>query len=169
MGKLVSLLKETDLFYNLSQTQLELVESLCEEIMVPAGKLVFPENSNENELYIILDGAVDIVINPMLVSVDQKNPVEPQLIATLFRGQSFGEIALVDEGVRTASARSSDDSTRLLRIPRQQFLLLCNTYPELGYRVFFNLASDLAQKIRNADLKLREVMLYAKPSNGPTK
>ena len=33
---------------------------------------------------------------------------------------------------------------------------LCEAYPQLGYRLMHNLAADLAMKIRNTDLRIRE-------------
>ena len=76
------------------------------------------------------------------------------------RGQSFGEIALVDEGLRSATARAAQNDTRLLLIPRDKIIMLCETYPQLGYRLMYNLAMDLAMKIRNSDLRIREQLLY---------
>jgi hypothetical protein len=32
----------------------------------------------------------------------------------------------------------------------------------LGYRLMYNLAADLAMKIRNTDLRIRETLLYGK-------
>lgn len=161
MGKFISFLKESDLFFNLTNAQLELVENLCEEKVFQSGDIVFEENSREKELYLIMRGEVQILVNPRIVS---PNPIDVQtdskVIALLRRGQSFGEIALVDEGVRSASAHASENNTHLLRIPRNKFILLCNMYPELGYRVMFNLAVDLSQKIRNADMQIREALLY---------
>jgi CRP-like cAMP-binding protein len=160
MGKYISFLHESDLFYNLTATQLELVDSLCEERIFEEGDFIFEENSRETELYLIINGSIQILVNPTLVSPRPEGVHEPVIIATLRRGQSFGEIALVDEGVRTASARAAEKRTRLLRLQRNRLMLLCNTYPELGYRVMFNLASDLALKMRNTDLKIREILLY---------
>lgn len=37
---------------------------------------------------------------------------------------------------------------------------MCNTYPQLGYRLMKNLAADLALKIRNTDMRIREELLY---------
>lgn len=75
-------------------------------------------------------------------------------------GQSFGEVALVDEGLRSASARAAQKETRLLVIQRDKLIMLCETYPQLGYRLMYNLAADLAMKIRNTDLRIREQLLY---------
>jgi hypothetical protein len=39
-------------------------------------------------------------------------------------------------------------------------MMLCETYPQLGYRLMYNLAADLAMKIRNNGLQIREQLLY---------
>jgi hypothetical protein len=38
-------------------------------------------------------------------------------------------------------------------------MLLCDTYPELGYKLMKNLAADLALKMRNTDLTVRNYQL----------
>jgi len=162
MGKYTDFLRDTDLFYNLTPTQLELIENICEERIYQAGETIFEENAHENELYIIYRGQVEISVSPSLVAPHMSTEVHSESVAKLLRGQSFGEVALVDEGIRTGTAKAREKNTILLRIPRQKLIMLCNTYPELGYRVMYNLAADLAGKIRNADLKIREVLLYQK-------
>lgn len=162
MGKYTNFLRDTDLFYNLTPTQLELIENICEEHVYQAGETIFEENSRENELYIVYRGQVEISVNPSLIAPRMRTEVHPEPVAKLLRGQSFGEVALVDEGIRTGTAKAREKNTILLRIPRQKLIMLCSTYPELGYRVMYNLAADLAGKIRNADLKIREVLMYRK-------
>jgi CRP-like cAMP-binding protein len=83
-------------------------------------------------------------------------------IATLRRGQSFGEVALVDQGLRSALARCSQPDTVLIAIERDKLMLLCNNYPLLGYRLMRNLAADLAMKIRNTDLQVREFLTWTR-------
>lgn len=162
MGKYINFLKESDLFFDLTNEQLLMIETLCDEQSFKKGDMVFSENTREGELYLVMDGMVEILVNPNLVSSRPEQGTKPSAIALLRRGQSFGEIALVDEGIRSASAIAGEDHTRLLRIPREQFLSLCKSKPELGYKVMYNLSMDLAQKIRNADLQIREALLYQK-------
>jgi len=38
-------------------------------------------------------------------------------------------------------------------------MLLCESYPDLGYKLMKNLAADLAFKIRNTDLNVRQLQL----------
>jgi CRP-like cAMP-binding protein len=160
MNNLVNFLKQSDIFYQFTPTQLELVANLCQEVAFNAGDLIFQENSSSKELYVIAQGEVDILINRGMGNTEKKE----NAVARLRRGQSFGEVALVDEGLRSASARASQKDTRLLIIQREKLIILCETYPQLGYRLMYNLAGDLAMKIRNTDLRIREQLLY-KPSD----
>lgn len=157
---LINFLKQCDIFYKLTTTQLELVTNLCQEVVFQEGDTIFRENSEGKELYIIAQGEVDILINPALVGSPADGEQQETVISTMRRGQSFGEIALVDEGLRSATARAKQKDTRLLVIPRDKIIMLCETYPPLGYRLMNNLAADLAMKIRNADLRIREKLLY---------
>jgi len=109
---------------------------------------------------VIAQDEVDILINRGIGNTEKKETA----VARLRRGQSFGEVALVDEGLRSASARASQKDTRLLIIQREKLIILCETYPQLGYRLIYNLDADLAMKIRNTKLRIREQLLY-KPTD----
>lgn len=156
---IVNFLKQCDIFYQFTPTQLELVANVCQEATFQKDDLIFKENSGSKELYVVVKGEVDIVVDPSLVGTMQEG-MENRVIATMRRGQSFGEVALVDEGLRSASACASQPDTRLLIIPRDKLVMLCDTYPQLGYRLMYNLAADLAMKMRNTDLRIREQLLY---------
>jgi CRP-like cAMP-binding protein len=160
MSNIVNYLKQSDIFYQFTPTQLEMVANLCQEVVFQAGETIFKENSGSKELYVIAQGEVEISINPSTVGSSLEKKTTDSVIATLRRGQSFGEVALVDEGLRSASACAAQKETRLLVISRDKLIMLCETYPQLGYRLMYNLAADLAMKIRNTDLRIREQLLY---------
>ena len=161
MSDLTNFLKQADIFYQFTPTQLEMLANLCEERTYAMGEIILEEGTSSKELYVITHGEVEIQVNPAVVGgPESKNDMVT--IATLRRGQSFGEIALVDEGLRSASVRAAQKNTRLLILERARVMLLCETYPQLGYRLMYNLAADLALKIRNADLRIRETLIYGK-------
>lgn len=159
---IAGVLNQADIFYDFTPDQLKLVSSICLEKHFGLGQIIFQENSASDELYLIARGEVEILIDPALVSDRLDAPSQPTTIATLRRGQSFGEVALVDQGLRSASARSAHQDTSLLIIPQGKLMALCEADTELGYRLMKNLAADLALKIRNTDLKIREKLLYAR-------
>jgi CRP/FNR family cyclic AMP-dependent transcriptional regulator len=155
----VNVLKRTDIFYDLGPEQLEMVAGLCTEVHFRTGEMIFEEQSASDELYIIARGTVEILVDPSIIEAAPSSP-RPVTIDTMRAGQSFGEIALVDQGLRSAGARSASEDTRLLVLPRAKLLNLCDTYTDLGYRVMRNLAADLALKMRGADLTIREQLLW---------
>lgn len=156
----VPILSQADIFEELTSTQLELIGSICQERHYQADDVLFEENTPGDEMYIIASGEVQIQVDPSLI--DSTESTGSMTIATLRRGQSFGEVALVDEGLRSASARCSQQDTHLIVIPREKLMLLCDTYPQLGYRLMRNLAADLAMKIRHTDLQVREQITWSK-------
>lgn len=155
-----SILSHADIFDELTSTQLELVSSICDERHYQASDVIFEENTVGNEMYVISSGAVDIQVDPALIG--SENTQGSFTIATFRRGQVFGEVALVDEGLRSASAHCSQNDTHLVVIPRERLMLLCDQYPTLGYKLMRNLAADLAMKIRNTDLQVREQLTWSR-------
>lgn len=159
MSDLSNILKQSDIFFQLTAAQLQLVAGICQERTFDTGETILEEGAKSKELYVIAQGEVEILVNPAIVG-GPESPKGLVTIATLRRGQSFGEIALVDEGVRSATVRAAQKETRLLALPREAWIKLCETHPELGYQLMYNLAVDLATKMRNTDLRLRETLLY---------
>jgi CRP-like cAMP-binding protein len=156
----LGILRQADIFYEFTLDQLERVAALCQERTLAVGEVIFEENSSSDELYVIARGEVEILLDPSLVSDRPDTEAKPATIATLRRGQSFGEVALVDQGLRSATARSAHPDTLVVSIPRQKLMELCEEDPVLGFRLMRNLAADLALKIRNTDLRIREQLLY---------
>lgn len=160
MKRIVNTLKQTDIFDQFSHTQLELVAEIGKEKNYSAGELIIREGTDDNELYVIAEGEVEILVNPGLVSKSYPAPEHPEPIAILRRGQSFGEIALVDQGLRSASVVAGKEGVRVIEFDRESLLSICQEYPLLGFQMMFNLAADLAMKMRTTDLRSREQYLY---------
>ena len=160
MNKL-EILKRADIFYDLTPAQYEMLAAICEEQRARLGDILFEENTPGSEMYLIGRGAVEVLVDPSIVGgPNMQKRGGPVTIATLREGQTFGEVALVDQGLRSASARCSEAETLLLKIPRDKLIRLCESYPELGYRIMRNMAADLAFKIRGSDLAIREQLLW---------
>jgi len=159
MHPFITVLKQIDIFHKFTETQIALVADLCQESTYNTGEIIFHEGADSDELYIIVRGSVNIQVDPAVVSPNPDEVAGSVTIATLKRGQSFGEIALVDQGLRSATAVAAEDNTQFLSIASKKLRLLCNTYPQLGYQLMLNLAADLALKIRSTDLRIREELL----------
>lgn len=154
-----TILSTTEIFDNFSDSQLTLVAALCTPVTYNQGHVLLSENEQSDEMYIIGRGGVEVLVNPAAVSSGAQDNTEPVVLTELRQGQVVGEVALVDQGVRSATIRVSRDDTLLLRLRRDQLMRLGETYPVLGFKLMRNLASELATKIRNTDWLVRQYQL----------
>ncbi len=153
-----SILSSTDIFYGMTDAQLNAVAEVCEQAAYNNGEIVVEEQEHSDELYVIASGALEIIMDPAVVSPEAEE-AEPMAIAEMLPRQVVGEIALVDQGIRSATVRACKEDTTVLRIPRESLMRVCEAHPELGFKLMRNLAGDLALKIRNANLNLRQYKL----------
>ena len=151
---LLEILREADVFYDLTLEQLEQVAALCTVVRPPKGATVFRENSYGDEMYLIAAGSVEIEADPAILGLETDSG--PTTLATLRRGQTFGEMALVDRGLRSATVTVAEEETVLLSIHREALMELCERDHQLGYRLMRNIAIDLACRVRGVNLKVRE-------------
>lgn len=154
-----STLTQVEILEGLTAKQLEHIAAISHEVEYNQGAMIFRENMPGDNMYIVLDGEVEIQVDPRILGADLPTDSKPEPITVIRRGQSFGEVALVDEGVRSASALCASERAHLLAIPREAFLQVCQKYPAIGYRVMFNVAADLAGRIRTTDFMLRGRLL----------
>ncbi len=161
-----SILSRAGFFEGLSQDELDLIAAISEARTYHRGHILFKENESSDELYVIGEGAVEILMNTELEPSPDAPPI---VVARLVPGQALGEIALVDQGVRSATARIGEDDTCVVRLPRKYLMDLCRTHPELGFKVMKNLAADLAFKMRIADLSIRQYQAMLSESETQTR
>ena len=152
-------LEQVDIFEELTPQQLVRIDAICRERSYQRGQAIVDEGTPGQEFFIITDGQVEIQVDPDMIG-DGTNSHQPSTIAVLRRGQSFGEVALVDPGIRSASARCSTGSCKLLVIDRDEFLELLKSDCQMGFIIMRNFAADLALKIRQTNLVVRESLMY---------
>lgn len=157
-------LRDTDIFQGLDERHLRTIGTICHEVSFQEGETIVEENAPSDELYVIVDGEVEILVDPKTIDVEGGVESTPAGIVTLGPGQTFGEMGLVDYGLRSASAQVASKETRLLALHRADLNRLCEEDHELGYRLMRNIAAELAFKIRNTDLMLRERLLWGSVS-----
>jgi CRP-like cAMP-binding protein len=154
----VDILSNLEIFSDLNQKQLAKIVGVCKEKEYSKNEVIFLENSPSKEFYIIVLGKVDIQLDPDLIRGGKKEH-KSHTIVTLKKGQSFGEVALVDQGLRSASAVVASDKCKVLVISREDFMNLLQEDIQMGFYVMQNLAADLCFKIRNTNLMVREALL----------
>jgi CRP-like cAMP-binding protein len=130
MDQKLELLKGTPLLAGLNQHDLEEAGRLADEVDAKAGKVLMRKGELGSEFFVIIDGTVRIERDGMV-------------IATLGPGEFFGDMALVVERRRTATAIVETDS-RLLVVGHREFHSLMDRFPSIRISVLESIAHRLA-------------------------
>ena len=138
-------LQGVDLFEGLKEDELEDVAKICFEKRYSSGDTITKEGDNSDELFIITDGFVEVLLG-------ERRKSAAKVVVSLGSGQIIGEMALLDQGPRSASVRATSDPTIVQMIQRQDFDKLCQQNTNIGYKVMRNLAADLSFKLRHRNL-----------------
>ncbi len=108
-----------------------------------AGTLLFQAGQPGEAMYVVKRGEIELYI--------KDNAGQKIALATVGEGQVFGEMALLDHGPRTATARALTDS-ELLELDRASLLLLFKTTPTAA----LSLLAAVSHMTRKADELLRQ-------------
>jgi CRP-like cAMP-binding protein len=138
-----TLLKRVHLFRGLAQNELDEVAAICQPMSLQPGELIIEQNTTGKEMYIIAEGSVDVFIK----GVDDERG-----LVMLGKGQVVGEMALIDQGYRSASVRTTNEGATLYLIEGDTFIDLCHANNHIGFMVMRNLAVDVAFKLRHRNL-----------------
>lgn len=129
----LDLLRRVPLLAGLGGREIEEVGRLAEEVDLPAGHVLMREGGAGNEFFVIVDGTV---------AIDRGGTT----IKSLGPGDFLGEIALVDDGPRTATA-TTESPAKLLVVGHREFHSLMDQFPTIQTCVL----QALAHRVRNLD------------------
>jgi CRP-like cAMP-binding protein len=129
-------LTEIALFSACSKRELRTVSALTTALTIPAGRVVTSEGHPGREFVVILEGKATVSIHGTE-------------IATLGRGDFFGEIALLDGGPRTATVIADTDLVTRV-ISQAEFSQMLEDVPTMARKLLVGLAA----RLRDADVRL---------------
>lgn len=141
------------LFNNVSKEILDKFEKLLIERSYTKGDIIFKEDSEDGHLYLIKSGSVKIIKST-------KIPVE-SVIGILHEGDFFGELELIDDLPRSATAIATSDTTLLLLDKKNFYHLL-----SLSINIVENLLKTLSIRLRSInETFVREFQRYIESVN----
>ena len=108
------------------------LEQLCRWRRFRKGQTVFEGGSESAEVYFVAEGRVNVL---------NASPTGREVVfASLGPGESFGELAAIDGGPRSATIVTAEDSV-LAELASQHFLRLLERQPDVSLRVLKTLAA----------------------------
>jgi len=141
--ELVKILRSVDLFQGLNTEQLQRLITISKREDYQADQVVFNQGHPGDKMYIVADGQVEIRFS---------DSSGDHAVLFLGTGQIFGEMALLDQGKRSAAVIAVQDGTVVYAIDRDDFVALCQADTGIGYIMMRNMAMDLSFKLRHKNL-----------------
>ena len=134
-------LKTFPLLSELSPEDLALLADVMEEKNFAAGKDILIEGEEGDELFLLISGSVDVL---------KTTPYGDQYVTASLMDSyhcSFGEMALLDRGKRSATVRAAADC-RTLSLNRDSFQRFCREHPSIGIELLMSISATLVHDLR---------------------
>lgn len=135
----IDLLAATALFSGFSKSSLSTIAALSREVDHSPGEVVVTEGSSAYGLHLIIDGTAEVIVGG-------------EAVAELTAGDTFGEIALLDDGPRTATI-TAKTPLKVLAVHATGFRNALKAEPEMAYA----LVQHLARLVRQLDAQISDI------------
>jgi len=142
-----TVLENIPIFKDLSKKEIRAVERILHKRTYKANEVLFKEGDPGVGMYIIEQGHVNITLGP-----------ENKLLAVLSDGEFFGEIALLSETSRTATATAQTNCSILGFFQSDLFGLL-ETDPRMGNKILLRLAQMIGDRLRFSNIENQQLKL----------
>jgi CRP-like cAMP-binding protein len=138
------LIQQHPLFESLSWWQTGSVAKRASIVEVKKGEVIVEEGQPASAFYLLISGRCEAY----------RRSAPNRILEQYHNGDSFGEMALLDGGPRSASVVALDDS-RMVKITRSSFLDLLKGHPEMSLRI----VEAMSRRLRMADGKIGRLAL----------
>ncbi|RME06824.1 MAG: cyclic nucleotide-binding domain-containing protein [Deltaproteobacteria bacterium] len=135
----IDYLRDSLLFEELTEEELARVAAIGRERTFEKDTEIIREDDMGDSLFLILDGSVRVYKTEL--------SKEEEVINTLYVGDHFGEIALIDHQPRSATV-VANETCRMLEIKRDDFQRLLETDDALALKIYRAFVQALCQRIR---------------------
>jgi len=133
-ARITAILQKLPVFAGLSLDEYEHIRRICVPTQHDDGETVFVEGDSSPCMYVLLSGEVQLRAHDLGV------------IHTLQPGDLFGEIGLISQKPRTATAVVRAPSV-LLQISDDAFQDLLNQHPRISYTIMRNITINMANHL----------------------
>lgn len=145
----LDVLRDIPLFHYLTFAELLKVITVCRSVYIPAGFEVVEEGTRGDDFYLIVDGQLRV----------HRSEHE---MATLERGQHFGEMSLIDNRPRSASV-TAETACHLIRITRDDFYEILRQDSVMAVKLLWNFIQTLSALVRTRNNELNPIASQSRP------
>ena len=137
-----------DIVANLRTKEISMLESVLETRTYEAGEKIIREGESADSLFLLAAGSVSVYLN-------LKNGGRAKRLSSLSPGLAFGELSLLDGGVRSADVVAADEPVVCYVLSIEKLNALAIEHPAIKNKLIFNIARELSTRLRRADAEIR--------------
>ncbi len=145
----LAFLKNIPLFTNLADDRLEKIRRIITEKKVAAGSVIIKEGTKGTEMFILLDGEVE-VSKSLLLKVAGHGMDKGDKSLIRLTGDDFaffGEMTLFDSNAERSASVIATSNCVLAEIGQKDFFELTESDHEIGYHVLKNLIKIISNRL----------------------
>ena len=139
-----SRLSEINLFKGLKPEECRLVESIVQPLVFEKGDVIIREGADANFFFVLARGTVSVQIRVPGQGDRRKR------VASIGPGLSFGEMALLDGGKRSADI-VADERVICYGLRVEQLHELTAEHPNIMITILSNLTREFSERLRHAN------------------
>jgi glutaminase len=141
-------LADQELMAGLTDDEVAAIEAASELVFARPGEVIVREGDEGDRMFFVLSGSVSVQI--------ELEHGRRHRLSTFGAGLSFGELAMLDEGPRSADVVADDDSV-LAAVAVRDVDTIGAKFPDLLTKLYRNLARNLARRLRAANAQVRSL------------
>jgi len=149
----LSFFKKVLFFKNLTESQIQKVIAGMQIAEVQAGKIITKEGSEEDTLFILVEGEVEITKQLVIpIVAPSEDRMEKSLVVLSEKHYPFfGEMALfLDKPERSATVKARKKCT-LATFEKKDLLNVFDNDADIGSKIYKNIATELVERLKKAN------------------
>jgi CRP-like cAMP-binding protein len=143
-------LQKTVLFREFTRQEMDEFLDLLDPVTVEAGAVVVKQDEKGDCMYIVVSGQCRVLHHRGGDYVE---------LAALKDGDFFGELALVDEGPRSADVIAVTD-TALLKITQAVISAVAGVYPSAAFKLLIAIGRIMVERLRQSNRRYVDSLLF---------
>ena len=140
-------LAELDLFKGLKPAELRLIEAIVRPLIFDKGEVIIREGAEAKLFFVLARGTVSVQIRT-------HGSERKKRVASIGPGLSFGEMALLDGGKRSADI-VADERVVCYGLAVEQLHELGAQHPSIMVTILGNLTREFSERLRHANEEIR--------------
>ena len=144
-------LRIVDVFSEFDDRELSLLASVMTTRQYESEQTIFKKGARATACYVVLTGSVEVTV--------EGEDKSQTTVAEITPGKLFGEIALVDGGLRSATCRAGASGAELAILGRTEFEQIFNAGNSFAFKLLDIVGDRVVERVRQAAGELVDVVL----------